>query len=326
MARIASGVNACFHRHVPYDVINKRLSASIRPLAGGKCRRFRQVTERYRFHRYLCFHYIFCLRVFYILFCTTKVTISYQNCIHSNSTLKSNLIISVPTAVPGNFELDESKEFSYRSASFKWDGVDESPNAMKGNFEGYEIRYWKGEMPEKVKVISIKPSQMGNRRGKRAVPKKVTATVSNLPPFSELYLEVVARNRFFESNASNQINITTPKGGRYWQCATEKCHFQHSCDNMKYLAFEVYMYMYCEHSWFLCIHCILLSLYHHGLREINKLNWVELEVHVYLKFANSNIKMLNTGLQFPTDNVVPCEIMYCLFLKWWIGAFKFTLF
>ena len=28
MARIASGVNACCHRHVPYDVINKRLSAS----------------------------------------------------------------------------------------------------------------------------------------------------------------------------------------------------------------------------------------------------------------------------------------------------------
>ena len=28
MARIASGVDACCHRHVPYDVINKRLSAS----------------------------------------------------------------------------------------------------------------------------------------------------------------------------------------------------------------------------------------------------------------------------------------------------------
>ena len=28
MARIASGVDACCYRHVPYDVINKRLSAS----------------------------------------------------------------------------------------------------------------------------------------------------------------------------------------------------------------------------------------------------------------------------------------------------------
>ena len=60
----------------------------IRPLAGGKSRRFRRFTERYRFHRCLCFHCIFCVRVFFcILFCTTRVAISYQNCIHSNSTL-----------------------------------------------------------------------------------------------------------------------------------------------------------------------------------------------------------------------------------------------
>ena len=60
----------------------------IRPLAGGKCRRFRLATERYRFHRYLCFHCIFCVRVFCILLCTNRVTLSYQNCIYSNSTLK----------------------------------------------------------------------------------------------------------------------------------------------------------------------------------------------------------------------------------------------
>ena len=62
----------------------------IRPLAGGKCRRFRRATERYRFHRYLCFHCIFCVRVFCILFCTNRVTLSYQNCFHSNSTLNHN--------------------------------------------------------------------------------------------------------------------------------------------------------------------------------------------------------------------------------------------
>ena len=65
----------------------------IRPLAGGKCRRFRRATERYRFHRYLCFHCIFCVRVFCILFCTNWVTLSYQNCIHSNSTLTSQLTL-----------------------------------------------------------------------------------------------------------------------------------------------------------------------------------------------------------------------------------------
>ena len=36
----------------------------IRPLAGGKCRRFRRATEQYRFHWYLCFHCIFCVWVF----------------------------------------------------------------------------------------------------------------------------------------------------------------------------------------------------------------------------------------------------------------------
>ena len=36
----------------------------IRPLTGGKCRAFRRVIERYRFHRYLCFHCVFCVRVF----------------------------------------------------------------------------------------------------------------------------------------------------------------------------------------------------------------------------------------------------------------------
>ena len=89
MARIASGVDACCHRHVPYDVIKQTLVSVIRPLAGGKCRRFPWATERYRFHRYLCFHCIFCVLVFCILFCTNRVTLSYQKCIHSNSTLTS---------------------------------------------------------------------------------------------------------------------------------------------------------------------------------------------------------------------------------------------
>ena len=47
------------------------------PLAGGKSRTFPRVIERYRFHRYLCFHCVFCVRVFCILFCTKRVIISY---------------------------------------------------------------------------------------------------------------------------------------------------------------------------------------------------------------------------------------------------------
>ena len=40
----------------------------IRPLTGGKWRTFHRVIERFCFHRYLCFHCIFCVQVFCILF------------------------------------------------------------------------------------------------------------------------------------------------------------------------------------------------------------------------------------------------------------------
>ncbi|KAK3103268.1 hypothetical protein FSP39_018003, partial [Pinctada imbricata] len=117
-----------------------------------------------------------------------------------------------PAVTPGNFELDPDKPLTYESASFRWDAVDESAKSMKGKFEGYEIRYWKGDMPEKIKRIKIRPSQMGRKRRKRAVPKKVKVTVEHLPPYSDLYLDVVALNTFFESNASNEINVSTPEG------------------------------------------------------------------------------------------------------------------
>ena len=72
----------------------------IRLPAGGKSRTFRQVIERYRFHRYLCFHCIYCVRVFCILFCMKRVTISYYNCIHSSSTLNLVNMIQIDWTVP----------------------------------------------------------------------------------------------------------------------------------------------------------------------------------------------------------------------------------
>ena len=57
MARIASSVNTWCYGHVPYEVIRK--CGVIRQLAGGNCRTFRRVIQRYCFHRYLCFHCVF---------------------------------------------------------------------------------------------------------------------------------------------------------------------------------------------------------------------------------------------------------------------------
>ena len=44
------------------------LIGGFRPLAGGKGRTFPWVIERYRFQRYLCFHCVFCVRVFVYCF------------------------------------------------------------------------------------------------------------------------------------------------------------------------------------------------------------------------------------------------------------------
>ena len=40
------------------------------------------------FRRYLCFHWVICVRTFCLLFCISRVVISYKNCIYSSGTLK----------------------------------------------------------------------------------------------------------------------------------------------------------------------------------------------------------------------------------------------
>ena len=97
----------------------------IRPLAGGKCRTFRRVTERYRFHRYLCFHCIR-VRVFCILFCTNRVTISYQNCIHSNGTLRCYITVQLQRQYTctscWSYVCAQFHTFIYRSYRYKFHG------------------------------------------------------------------------------------------------------------------------------------------------------------------------------------------------------------
>ena len=60
------------------------LVSVIRPLAGGKCRTFRRVTERYRFNGYLCYHCVFCVRVF----CILGMGITIQCGIHYITTIR----------------------------------------------------------------------------------------------------------------------------------------------------------------------------------------------------------------------------------------------
>ncbi|XP_053377458.1 neuroglian-like isoform X2 [Mercenaria mercenaria] len=117
---------------------------------------------------------------------------------------------AAPLTAPGNFELVGNA--SAKSATFQWDPVDTSPEMIRGEFKGYQIRYWKvGEKNTTMQVVEVPRSPPQDTRiKKRAV--KDTATVNSLPPYSDLEADIVAANTYFVSNASNVISFTTPEG------------------------------------------------------------------------------------------------------------------
>lgn len=53
------------------------------------------------------------------------------------------------------------------------------------------------------------------RTSKRAVPEKDNAILDGLPPYSDIEAYIVAVNTFYESNASNTVNFSTPEGGKF---------------------------------------------------------------------------------------------------------------
>ena len=117
-----------------------------------------------------------------------------------------------PKVVPSDFEIDPEAPFSYESIGFRWDPVDTSDEAMQGKFNGYKIRYWNINQPEKMKELEVHPESTDQKkRRRRQTDNKVRAT-AHLPPYSSLQLDVVARNTYFDSNGSNVINVTTPEG------------------------------------------------------------------------------------------------------------------
>ena len=91
----------------------------------------------------------------------------------------------------------------------------------------FQIRFWKTEDPDntlKEVIIARNPPEDNrikreNNRAKREV-KKDRATVKSLYPYSDIEIDIVAVNTFFESNGSNVINITTPEGGMYYPCGS----------------------------------------------------------------------------------------------------------
>ncbi|XP_021368122.1 neuroglian-like isoform X1 [Mizuhopecten yessoensis] len=119
--------------------------------------------------------------------------------------------MSVPIVVPGNFEVDPDVNMTYDDAGFRWDPVDDSPESMQGKFEGYKIRYWTPDNPDKKFEVIVRKEFLQGERSRRATLKE-TARVKNLPAYTPLLLDVVAINTYFESNSSNVLNLTTPEG------------------------------------------------------------------------------------------------------------------
>ncbi|KAK3734449.1 hypothetical protein RRG08_029124 [Elysia crispata] len=123
----------------------------------------------------------------------------------------------VPLVTPGNFELDPTVDVTATSATFRWDAVNTSVEAMQGEFSGYKIRFWKvGEKDTTMRSFIVeKESKSQSRRKRRQSPEddgKVRGTVKNLPSYSQLEADVVAINKNFESNGSNVIPLETPEG------------------------------------------------------------------------------------------------------------------
>ena len=68
MARIASSVNACCYRHVPYDVINKRYSASIGRWPAENAKRFTESLNDFVFIDISAFTAYFSFVIFFFVY------------------------------------------------------------------------------------------------------------------------------------------------------------------------------------------------------------------------------------------------------------------
>ena len=72
MARIASGVNGCCYRYVPYDVINKRYSASFGRLPAENAERFAESLNDFVFIDISAFTAYFAFEFFVYCFLRTE--------------------------------------------------------------------------------------------------------------------------------------------------------------------------------------------------------------------------------------------------------------
>lgn len=84
-----------------------------------------------------------------------------------------------------------------------------------GHIYSFQIRYWNIDSPERKRSVLVNVEKKETSRTRREMqPRKMHATIDNLPAYSNLQLDVVVSNEHYDSNASNVINVTTPEGGK----------------------------------------------------------------------------------------------------------------
>lgn len=121
--------------------------------------------------------------------------------------------MGVPTIKPQNFELDKNSPFTAETATFVWDSIPPDSPDLKGKFDGYVIRYWRKDNSGTAKRIEVPPRVLpvASSTGEED-SKKIRETISNLPAYSQLQLEVLVKNVIFESEPSKLIDLDTPEG------------------------------------------------------------------------------------------------------------------
>ncbi|KAK7474746.1 hypothetical protein BaRGS_00034039 [Batillaria attramentaria] len=117
-----------------------------------------------------------------------------------------------PEVMVEDFGLDPDVPITSTSAGFRWSPVDTSPEKIKGEFQGYKIRYWKEDQFNTTLHEELIVVPQGRRRRASDDDGMIRGKVSNLPSFSKIEADVVVVNTYFSSEGSNVVNFSTPEG------------------------------------------------------------------------------------------------------------------
>ncbi|XP_071117603.1 uncharacterized protein [Haliotis cracherodii] len=119
-----------------------------------------------------------------------------------------------PRDFPENLELDPDKNLTPTSAPLRWDPVDTSPEAVRGEFRGYKVHYrWIDETDAvSVHEIFIPDTSDADMTKKGRQSDKIRTELHNLPSSTEIEAYVEVANNYYSSEQSRGIKFLTQEG------------------------------------------------------------------------------------------------------------------